>query len=54
MNKIMAILQTEPRLNASLIAELDAKVKLSWVTYNNPVVKAAIKALKDHVAHVRQ
>ena len=54
MNKMKAILQTEPRLNDNHIAELDAKVKLSWVTYNNPVVKAAISALKEYVANVRQ
>lgn len=54
MNKMKVILQTEPTLYPSHIAELDAKVKLSWVTYNNPVVKAAISALKEYVANVRQ
>ncbi len=54
MNKMQAILQTEPKLNEMHIAELDAKLKLNWVTYSKPVVKIAISALKEYVANVRK
>lgn len=35
LNKINAILQTNPKLDFIHMAELEAKVKLSWVTHNN-------------------
>jgi len=51
MNKMQAILQTKPTLNEMHIEELDAKLKLNWVTNNKPVVRKAMSALKEYVTN---
>ena len=53
LNKINAILQTNPKINSLHIDELDAKVKLTW-SNTSKIVKAAIARLKDYAKFSKQ
>jgi len=49
MNKINGILQTRPVLTMENYDDIEAKVALSWVRTNNPVVKSAMQAIKVYI-----
>lgn len=51
INKMQAILQTKPKITELHIEELDAKLKLNWVTYHKPAVKKAMSAIREYVAN---
>jgi hypothetical protein len=49
MNKIQGIIQTRPDLTMEQYSEIEAKVALSWVRTNNPIVKTAMQSIKSYI-----
>jgi hypothetical protein len=54
MNKIHGIIQTRPSLTLEIYTDIEAKVALSWVRTNNPVVKTAMHALKTYILQTHE
>ena len=54
MNKIHGIIQTRPSLTLEIYRDIEAKVALSWVRTNNPVVKTAMHALKTYILQTHE
>lgn len=52
MTKIEGIIRTRPQMTRDHWAEIEAKVALSWVRTQNPVVKQAMSALKEYILHL--
>ena len=54
LQKITGILKTKPEISRQDLQQLDAKVALSWVRTQNPVVKQVMNALKQYVEFLEE